>query len=626
MMRDAGPLASAHAASAEPCGRPEARAGAPLLPAVLTEEVQACIESLLALDSVDRAAGLTLQEKLRSQRFNLVVVGEFKRGKTSLINALIGSELLPTAVVPLTAIVTELVYGEAPRAEVSFRGGERQAIEPAELWEYVTESGNPGNAKGVESVRVSYPSSWLRGGVHLVDTPGIGSIHGHNTEQTLRYLPQADAVLMVLAVDQPAGEAEVAFLDAVREHADRVFLLLNKADHVSPSELEESLQFSQRILSEALGRPAILYPVSARLALQGRFEDSPEKFAESGFPAFSDALCAFLMRDKEAALLASVVRRLLRLAAQARFNREVEIKSLSAPIEELDRQLRLFEQKKQEVTLARSDYAAILDRDVQRLLKDTVEPDLAAFKAAQVPVVLAALSALFSQQGELRARRLHGVLEREVVARLKAAFDAWRAEEEKNVAHAFESACGRLAEAVEGTVEELLRFSSELFSVPFDLVRLDTGWRLPSRFYYQFWEEPVGLQMLTSSLSFALPRALGARLVLRRAQRYAVERADMQAGRIRYDFAQRLQESVREFRSAVLDRLEQTLDGIEAAVQAAHTLRSRGENALAEHRVRLAGEAQSLEEVRGRLEAVMARVQDEAHAASVTGAPAERAE
>ena len=118
----------------------------------------------------------------------------------------------------------------------------------------------------------------------------------------------------------------------MREHADRVFLLLNKADHVSPSELEESLQFSRRVLSDALGRPATLYPVSARLALEGRLEDSPEKFARSGFPAFSDALCAFLMRDKEAALLASVVRRLLRLVAQARFTREVEIKSLSAPI------------------------------------------------------------------------------------------------------------------------------------------------------------------------------------------------------------------------------------------------------------------------------------------------------
>jgi Dynamin family len=462
--------------------------------------------------------------------------------------------------------------------------------------------------------------------VHLVDTPGIGSIHSHNTEQTLRYLPHADAVLMVLAVDQPAGETELSSLDAVRVHADRVFLLLNKADHVSPFELEESLQFSRRILSDALGRSATLYPVSARLALQGRLENSPEKLAQSGFPAFSDALCAFLMRDNEAAPLASVVRRLLRLVAQARFNRQVELRSLSEPIEELDRQVRLFEQKKREVTLARSDYAALLDRDVQRLLKDTVEPDLAGFKAAQLPVLLVALSALFSQQTGVPARRLHGVLEREVVTRLKTAFDAWRAEEEKKVAEAFEAACGRLAEAVEGTVEALLRFSSELFSVPFDIVRLDSRWRLPSRFYYQFWEEPVGLQMLASSLAFALPRALGARLVLRRARGYASERADMQAGRLRYDFAQRLQESAREFRSAVLDRLEQTLEGIEAAVQAARALRSRGEDALAQHRVRIAGEARSLEEVRGRLETVMARVQDRTHAASVTGVPAERAE
>jgi predicted GTPase len=94
-----------------------------------------------------------LIDKLRQNRFNLVILGAFKRGKSTLINALLGEPILPTAIVPLTSVVTVLGYGEHLNIEVLFQNGERKTISQQELVDYITEKGNPRNRKGCEGGR-----------------------------------------------------------------------------------------------------------------------------------------------------------------------------------------------------------------------------------------------------------------------------------------------------------------------------------------------------------------------------------------------------------------------------------------------------------------------------------------
>jgi len=163
-----------------------------------------------------------LRQRAESNRFNLVVVGEFKRGKSSLLNALIGADILPVGVVPLTAIATILQYGDETQVAVTFHDGTKQSFEQSALWDYATEKGNPGNIKGVAEVHISWPSPWLERGVCLVDTPGIGSIYQHNSDITREFLPKADAVLFVLSVDQPVGQAEYDFLQEVHAYAGKI--------------------------------------------------------------------------------------------------------------------------------------------------------------------------------------------------------------------------------------------------------------------------------------------------------------------------------------------------------------------------------------------------------------------
>jgi len=142
-------------------------------------------------------AATALIRKLEEERFNVVVAGEFKRGKSTLVNALLGMDVLPTSVVPLTSVVTAVTWGDPPRAEVFLRTGETRRVGVGEIAAFVTERGNPNNALGVDRAIVYCPSDLLRDGVFLVDTPGVGSVHRHNTEAALAFVPEADAAIFL---------------------------------------------------------------------------------------------------------------------------------------------------------------------------------------------------------------------------------------------------------------------------------------------------------------------------------------------------------------------------------------------------------------------------------------------
>src|SRR5664280_2556096 len=118
---------------------------------------------------------------VREDALRVVVAGEAKRGKSTLINALLARAVLPTGVVPLTAVPTTLGYGESEAVEVRYTDGRDAVLGLAALPELVTEAGNPANRGGVAAVTVRLPAPLLAGGMELVDTPGTGSVYVHNT-------------------------------------------------------------------------------------------------------------------------------------------------------------------------------------------------------------------------------------------------------------------------------------------------------------------------------------------------------------------------------------------------------------------------------------------------------------
>jgi GTPase SAR1 family protein len=538
-------------------------------------EAQACLREAEALPGVDATSCRWLEEKLASGVFNLVVAGEFKRGKSSVINALLGGALLPTGVVPLTSTVTIIRSARTAAAHVELRDGQRIEIEPAALAEYVTERGNPRNAKGVARVVVDHPSPWLENGVRLVDTPGIGSVYEHNTDETRKYLPQADAVLFVASVEQPVSRAELEFLRDIRSYAGKIFCVLNKTDHLGPEELAESLAFATTAIREALGAAVPVFPISARLALEGKQSHRRETVALSGYGELESALGRFMRTEKTDAWLRSIVSALQRLLAQARFALDLETKVLLDPLERIEASLAVFRQEKDKAERARADYRVLLHADARALLGDRIEPSLEAFKrerhAGMAEWTLHTLDAL----EDLPSRELDAALQERLIAHVRTAYDGWLAVENAEIARAFDALCARFWTSLEESVDELMRRSSELFGIGFEPIHAESRWTSDSGFYYKFWYEPTSLTLLASSAVLALPRRLARPIIVKRTQALGADLIEVQAGRLRHDLHERLERSVRDAERQMMTQIEATIAGIEAAIEGGLAARRR---------------------------------------------------
>lgn len=543
----------------------------------LKNELLRIIDAMLAVETIRGCPCEELREKMETNTFNLVVVGQFKRGKTSLINALLGADILPVAVVPLTSIVTIMKYGEALRINVHFNDGRVAEIRPESLPEYVTERGNPKNEKDVSEVVITYPSPCLRGGVQIIDTPGVGSVYEHNTDVAYQYLPKSDAAFFLLSVDQPLSKAELDFLKDVREYSNRIFFLLNKTDYFCEADLRESMDFSKNVLKEAMGTEVRIFPVSAKLALEGKLSGAEDLVRKSLLPQFSEVLNNFLMEEKGKILILSVANNLLRLISQARFELELEIKSLTTPLEELKEKIQTFEERKKEVLAERSDFDILLDGEIKKIMKNVLDEDLNACGQELRLKTEANLEEYYRENTGLSLKELHKHLEEHIISGIRQAVNAWRGIEEEKLAKTFETVCKRFITRIDETVDSLLRFSSEVFSVPYEAVKAEALWSTTSRFYYKFAEQPVGLEIITSSLTLSLPKFIGEKIIIRKMKEYLHRVITMQLCRIGSDFEERLDKSKLDFRWEMLQRIEATIEGIGAAIEKGMSQRSKSE-------------------------------------------------
>ncbi len=184
-----------------------------------------------------RQAGLDLDEL-----FLLVNVGEFNAGKSAFINALLGTPFLEEGVTPTTSLVTLLRHGDAATVQETREG----------------------------LLERTYPADFLRE-ITIVDTPGTNAIIRTHEQLTRRFVPRSDLVLFVTSVDRPFTESERAFLETIREWGKQVVIILNKIDRLdNQADLTRILAFITEHAKALLGFEPRIFPVSARLGLQGK--------------------------------------------------------------------------------------------------------------------------------------------------------------------------------------------------------------------------------------------------------------------------------------------------------------------------------------------------------------------
>jgi ribosome biogenesis GTPase A len=317
-----------------------------------------------------------LSRQAAEGRFRLAVLGQFKRGKSSLLNALLGEKLLPTGVLPLTALPTILRYGADRLLRVSLingrsqeRRGDPHAI--AELLKrYVSEPENPANRLGVTRVEVEHPAPCLAKGVEILDTPGIGSTILHNTRMARDVVLGCDAALFILSPDPPITEVELEFLRTLKEALPKVIFVLAKADQLLDSERPELLAFLSDVIRTQGGYPdpGQILVVSAQQALQAHVSGDLALRERSGLDALENYLANFLVAEKQAVLQKALRRKAASLLAEALFTLDLHRKALNLPREDLERRRGRLEEGLAKIEQDRLFFRDRLAGDRERLL------------------------------------------------------------------------------------------------------------------------------------------------------------------------------------------------------------------------------------------------------------------
>lgn len=294
---------------------------------------------------------------LKARQMSMVVLGEFNHGKSTVINALLGNEIVPMGITPTTSVITHLVHGEG-QAEFVF-DDERKRVDPAELRKALTEDA----ARNLRYVEVPIASPFLEDGLVIVDTPGVNDISQQKAEITYGYVPRADIVVYVLDAAQALKRSEVTFIRErlIKNSHDRLFFVLGKSDSLTSDELKEVRSHVERKLRDLIG-PTIIYPLSARRAMQGQDE---------GFDAFRAAIAHYIKNERDDILADGALRSGIRLGSILDHGISIESGALSLEVGELKDRV-----KRVRVRLDESQ--TLVSENVARIDKRTTEISAAA--------------------------------------------------------------------------------------------------------------------------------------------------------------------------------------------------------------------------------------------------------
>jgi GTP-binding protein EngB required for normal cell division len=509
---------------------------------------------------------LRLAERIAEQRFHVAVLGEFKRGKSTLVNALLGVEVLPMGVLPVTAVPTELRFG-AMGAEVVFQDETRRSIGIAEIADFVSEARNPSNERRVERVEVTVASSLLETGLVLVDTPGVGSIHLHNTEVAEAALRDADGAILVIGADAPMSEEERTLLRDLVARDARVFVVVNKVDHLCDDEIAEVRGFVEESAARELGGAAHVWLVSARTAL-----DRSRASVASGdeFAGFRAALESFVHDELVVERALSARRELAAIGRQ--IGDEVRVREAACELDEetLARRVSEFHGAASEQQVALEDDRILLEHETT-LLAVAVGERLSEFARGATTKRLPDLDQATKR---LPRNDLDQVLRRLVERAVQDDFEAFRHDEAERTETAWRAIAERFRHRTEERVNAIRAAAADLFSIQLVEVEIPEVAEERERFTYLFIEVGGTGDELVRAARRLLPGAVLRRRALRRAEARLSREFDKHAGRARWDLTQRLAATRRRFETAMRAELEAAIAGITAAATRADELRT----------------------------------------------------
>ncbi len=548
--------------------------------------LDAAIATLFGLASpAQRAAATEIRRRVQERRLRVVVAGEAKRGKSTLVNRLLGRDLLPSGVTPVTAVATTVRYvsEQDEQLRVTYLDGRRECRTIDDLAALVTERVNPANVLGVAEVEVLLAAGALIGyPLEIVDTPGTGSVFEHNTDTAHAAYRSLDAVIVVLTADPPVSAAERDLLAELSTRAVRTFIVLNKADRLPPAELAEALRFTEGVCAGSGADPVPVWPLSAREA-------------DDGFIRFRDAFESYLGQHAAADALESLRARSIRLAAAMQDEAAVQLRALE--LAEGDSRDRIISFSERLTVIAEQaveldDRLHATEHRLRRALDESARALVGALtgraRAAVAEAFVDHPAGLHAEQVESRGRQV-------VVELVTDEVNTWRAER----ARVLEAQLAEVVTAVDvARTDQLLQLRDAARTMlELTLASDPAPIRLQSSrsFWYAFerpasWEPP-GADTIRRHAPGAARRAH------HRVLAEVPGLVDRQIGRARADLQQRLVDSVRSVLAQLGRNHHDTLHQLRRALAEAASSRDAGAAEAEQRRIELASRMAAIDAV-----------------------------
>ena len=521
-----------------------------------------------------------LAEQIRDGLFYVACIGQFKRGKSTLLNALVGRSMLPTGVVPVTAVVTVIRYGQEQRVRVRLSGGTWRDIPPDEIADYVSEIENHENEKSVTAVEVFTPSPLLATGMCLVDTPGIGSVFVGNTEATKAFVPHVDAALVVLGADPPISADELALITEISKQCRNLVFVLNKADKFTDAERKDAVEFTRRVMAEHAGIAHVqIFEVSAtdRLAGQGPTRD---------WTRLIDALDILIRQSGSELVRQREERGLMFIAERLQRRLREEREALLHPVEESEQRAAMLRVCVADAERSLNDFGYLFTAEQDRLSR-IFAGKKDEFLVRAVPGAQRELAAALRAAGIRRGSVLRNEAIKSAQEISKKWLDNWLAKARPAAELLYVEATRRFIDLANDFLNRLLRTNhSALAGLP-QAVDAVAGFTARSGLYYTFLmtltsQTPVGwiMDRLRS-------RVRQLRVLEDQVGDYLERLIITNANRIANDFDDRVLESRRKLELGIRVILKEIVSAAEHALANARERRTQGEQAVREELQRI---------------------------------------
>ncbi|MGA2359749.1 MAG: dynamin family protein [Terriglobales bacterium] len=517
----------------------------------------------------------SVAERVSEGRFYVACIGQFKRGKSSVLNALVGDIVLPTGVVPVTTVPTIVRYGSLAAARVRFEAGGWTDIPVKTVDEYVSEEKNPENAKHVAALEIFVPSPLLATGMCFVDTPGLGSVFTGNTAATRAFIPHIDAALVVIGADPPLAGEELVLIEAVARHVQDLIITVNKADRTTDAERAAAVAFARRQLEKRLQHSVgPLFEVSAaeQLEHRGTGRDWGKLVA---------ALKHLVQGSGRRLIRAACERGVERISEQLLVIITEEREALQRPIEESESRINVMKQTIADAERSMRELGYLFMAEQQHL-SDVFVGRHKAFLARAMPqaskefdVALQSISCWLGPRYRRRIfREAQEIARRHVVPWLKPEQEEAEKEYRRVALRFVEMANEFLKKLANAGIPELARMPHALDP--------ESGFRVRSEFtFLEFIEvaQPASPLRWLADLTLGL---VGARKIIKNdAQRFLARLLEFNSTRVQSDILNRLQESRGKLETEIRKLLHEVSRIAEQALARAKKVREEGAPAVA---------------------------------------------